>query len=159
MCLIEGCVCECWAAAIRPPAIARIEFAAGRCYLIPMTLIHMTVYRRTRARALVLLVAICLGLAGQFGMAMAASVMQRDVTSTKMSMPAGHCPDCGMRGHAPVTMSNCTAAPCLAAPAILGTGLTWSPRLPPSFPLALCTTGNSLVIRPNLAPPKLRHHS
>ncbi len=111
---------------------------------------------------MVLLVAICLGLAAQTGMAMAASVMQDDVTSAKVSMPmpaAGHCPDCGMRGHAPATTLNCAVAACLATPAILGTGLLWAPRLAVSFSLALYTAGNSLAIRPILAPPKLLQQS
>jgi hypothetical protein len=109
-----------------------------------------------------LLVAIGLGLVAQLGMVMAAPVMQADALDTKMSMPmpaTGHCPDCGMRGHAPATTSNCAAAPCLTAPAILASGLIWAPGLTESFPLPLYTMGNSRVIRPNLAPPKLLHHS
>jgi hypothetical protein len=109
-----------------------------------------------------MLVAIGLGLSAQFGLAMAAPAMQDNALSVKMSMSmpaAGHCSDCGMSGHASAATSTCATTPCLAAPAILASGLVWAPRLAASFPLSLYTTGNSLVIRPNLAPPKLLYHS
>jgi hypothetical protein len=116
--------------------------------------------RYTQVRAFILLVAMSLGLFTQVVTAVALPMRQDNVLAARMSMPgSGHCSDCGMRSHAMTMAPSCTAAPCLATPAILSRGLFIEPVSGSEFALSTYEMRQGVTVCPTLAPPKPIHHS
>jgi hypothetical protein len=110
-------------------------------------------------RALILLIAMSLGLLTQAVTAMAVSMKQDNIAALSMPMPgSGHCADCGMRSHAMTMAPSCAWAPCPGMPAILSLGLMIEPASGGQFALSTYTMGHGVAIRPTLAPPKSLHH-
>lgn len=112
-----------------------------------------------RLRALVLLLTLGIGLAGQAVAAMAMGVsmpMSQDTAPMVSSSMTGsdYCPACNGHDSPAVMMLGCVAAFCSASVAILEPGLSIAATGHATFPMVAYSSGQGITIRPALGPPR-----
>jgi len=108
-----------------------------------------------RLRALILLVALGIGLAGQAAAAFAMPMAQDDGPGlTAPTGGSGSCPGCDPADSSQALVPSCGAAFCAASPAILAQAPAIKPTPQASFPLVTAEGVEGITVRPDLGPPR-----
>jgi hypothetical protein len=124
----------------------------------------MSCFRENRLRALVLLLALGIGLAAQ-AVAATAAVMSTPMSQDMAPMVSssmtemGYCPACDGKDSPAAMMLGCVSAFCAASVAILEPGLSVEAAGRAAFPMVAYTKARGMTIRPALGPPRSIHQS